>query len=46
MCCHETAKPDKLAVIWSSADKEVARNMVFMYSKNAKKKAGGAMFVW
>jgi hypothetical protein len=38
VCCHETAKPDKLAVIWSSADKEVARNMVFMYSKNAKKK--------
>lgn len=29
---------DTLVVIWSSADKEVARNMAFMYTYNAKKK--------
>ena len=27
---------DKLAVIWSSADREVALKMVFMYTRNAK----------
>lgn len=31
-------KPKKLAVLWTSADREVALNMVFMYSLNAKKK--------
>ncbi len=30
-------KPKKLAVLWTSADREVALNMVFMYSLNAKK---------
>ena len=29
---------ETLVVIWSSADKEVARNMAFMYTYNAKKK--------
>ncbi len=29
--------PSKLAVLWTSADREVALNMVFMYTKNAKK---------
>ncbi len=33
---QETA-PEKLAVLWTSGDLEVAQNMVFMYSKNAKK---------
>lgn len=28
---------DRLLVIWTSADKEVAQNMVFMYVYNAKK---------
>ena len=28
--------PDKLAVIWSSGDREVARKLVFMYAKNSK----------
>jgi len=27
---------DKLAVIWSSSDKGVAMNMVFMYTRNSK----------
>ena len=27
----------KLAVLWTSADREVALKMVFMYTKNAKK---------
>ena len=27
---------DKLAVIWSSRDKDVALNMVFMYTRNSK----------
>ena len=30
--------PDKLAVIWSSADPETARKMVFMYTKNSRLK--------
>lgn len=29
---------DKLAVLWTSADKEAAVNMVFMYTLNAKRK--------
>jgi hypothetical protein len=33
-----TKKDDTLVVVWSSADREVARNMVFMYTYNAKKK--------
>jgi hypothetical protein len=31
------SEPSKLAVIWSSADPEVAKTMVFMYSHNACK---------
>jgi hypothetical protein len=27
---------DKLVVVWSSADRDVAEKMVFMYTKNAK----------
>ena len=27
----------RLAVVWSSADREVARSMVFMYVRNARK---------
>ncbi len=27
---------DKLAVLWTSQDKEVAQKMVFMYTKNSK----------
>ncbi len=29
---------EKMAVIWSSQDPEVAKNMVFMYTKNSKLK--------
>jgi hypothetical protein len=29
---------DKLVVLWTSADKEAAQNMVFMYTLNAKRK--------
>lgn len=29
---------DKLVVVWTSGDKGVAENMVFMYTLNAKKK--------
>jgi hypothetical protein len=29
---------EKLVVVWTSGDKEVAKNMVFMYSLNAKKR--------
>lgn len=28
--------PDKLVVIWSSADRDVAQKLVFMYTKNSK----------
>ncbi|NQU32863.1 MAG: DsrE family protein [Bacteroidetes bacterium] len=30
-------KNDKLVVVWTSGDKEVAMKMVFMYTSNAKK---------
>lgn len=33
----ETSKPEKLVVLWTSADKEVATKMVFMYTFNAKR---------
>ncbi len=33
----QAMKPDKLLVVWTSADREVANNMVFMYSFNAMK---------
>jgi hypothetical protein len=29
---------EKLVVVWTSGDKDVAKNMVFMYTLNAKKK--------
>ncbi|MBN1883228.1 MAG: DsrE family protein [Deltaproteobacteria bacterium] len=29
--------PDKLCVIWSSGDPDVARSMVFMYTHNSKR---------
>lgn len=29
-------KQDKLAVLWTSADREVALKMVFMYTYNSK----------
>ena len=29
-------KPEKLFVLWSSGDREVAKKMVFMYTLNAK----------
>lgn len=32
----ETSEPDKLLVVWTSGDKDVAKNMVFMYTYNAK----------
>jgi hypothetical protein len=30
-----SAEPDRLTIIWSSADREVAENMVFMYATNS-----------
>ena len=33
----EIANKDKLVVVWTSGDKEVAMKMVFMYTHNAKK---------
>jgi len=35
---NENTNLDKLIVLWTSADREVALNMVFMYMLNAKKK--------
>lgn len=35
--CTETQKPDKLVVLWTSGDKEVATKMVFMYTFNSKR---------
>jgi hypothetical protein len=35
----EMSEADKLVVVWTSADKEVAMKMVFMYTYNAKKQA-------
>ena len=32
------SKEDSLVIIWSSRDREVALNMVFMYAHNAKRK--------
>jgi len=31
-------KPDKLVMVWTSGDKEVAIKMVFMYTLNSKRK--------
>ena len=31
-------QPEKLFVLWSSGDREVAKKMVFMYTLNAKRK--------
>ena len=33
----EISNKDKLVVVWTSGDKEVAMKMVFMYTHNAKK---------
>jgi hypothetical protein len=33
---NDMAVSDSLVVIWSSGDREVARKMVFMYTKNAR----------
>lgn len=35
----EMNEEDKLVVVWTSGDKEVAMKMVFMYTYNAKKQA-------
>lgn len=35
---NKMAEKDGLAVVWTSGDKEVAENMVFMYTINAKKR--------
>jgi len=32
----DAKKSDKLAALWTSGDREVALNMVFMYTRNAK----------
>jgi len=33
---EKTGSPDKLIVLWTSGDREVALNMVFMYTLNSK----------
>ena len=33
---EDSVKPEKLFVLWSSGDREVATKMVFMYTLNAK----------
>lgn len=33
----EETDPSKLLVVWTSGDRDVAMNMVFMYTYNAKK---------
>jgi hypothetical protein len=33
----EESDPSKLLVVWTSGDRDVAKNMVFMYTYNAKK---------
>jgi hypothetical protein len=35
---ERSAKPDKLVVLWSSGDREVATKMAFMYTLNAKRR--------
>lgn len=35
---EKTVNPDKLIVLWTSGDKEVALKMVFMYTLNSKLK--------
>jgi len=35
---REKINQEKLIVLWTSADKEVALNMVFMYTLNSKKR--------
>jgi len=37
----EQVEPSKLLVVWTSGDRDVAMNMVFMYTYNAKKTHGG-----
>ena len=34
----ETPDSESVAVIWSSGDREIAKKMVFMYTKNSKLK--------
>jgi hypothetical protein len=34
---EETAAPDRLAVLWTSGDPDVAHRVAFMYAHNAKK---------
>jgi hypothetical protein len=31
-----TTQPNKLLIVWTSGDKDVAKNMVFMYAMNSK----------
>lgn len=31
-----SSTPDRLTILWSSADREVAENMVFMYATNSR----------
>ncbi|MFC1555476.1 DsrE family protein [candidate division KSB1 bacterium] len=42
-------EPEKLVVVWTSGDKEVANDMVFMYAHNAKKRGWWkdvTMIIW
>ena len=36
---EKTEEPDKLVVLWTSGEREVALKMVFMYTLNAQKEA-------
>jgi hypothetical protein len=36
---EDSAVSDSLVVVWTSGDREVARKMVFMYTKNSRLKS-------
>jgi len=43
------SKPEKLLIVWTSGDKDVAINMVFMYARNSMLKGWGdevTLLVW
>ncbi len=37
MNAESIAQPDELLIVWTSGDRDVARNMVLMYAKNAQR---------
>jgi len=46
---ERSVKPDRLVVVWSSGDREVALKMAFLYTLNAKRRGWWkqvALIVW